>query len=83
MVSRLASAALRLPFILCLRIADCLPLQVSDRIRTATGERRDAGQRARGAGTGHRRSRGRIRLLSGILTAPLSVELLQIEEGGQ
>jgi hypothetical protein len=41
MVSRLASAALRLPFILCLRIADCLPLQVSDRIRTATGERQD------------------------------------------
>jgi hypothetical protein len=29
------------------------------------------------------RSRGRIRLFSGILTAPLSVELLQIEEGGR
>ena len=35
--------SLSLPFILCLRIADRLPLQVRDRIRAATGKRQDMG----------------------------------------
>jgi hypothetical protein len=39
--SPLTSAAPRLPFVLCLRIADRLPLQVRDRIRTATDKRED------------------------------------------
>jgi hypothetical protein len=39
--SRLTSAAFRLPFVLGLRIADCPPLHVVDRIGTATGERHD------------------------------------------
>jgi hypothetical protein len=50
--SRLPSAALRLPFILCLHIADSLPLEVRDRIRTATGERHDVVLDVTGTRTG-------------------------------